>query len=40
MEIVKIASQSQMLAGSPEIITGNTPTSPEVSDGHDDDFDW
>ena len=41
LEVVKIAV-SHMLAASPDISTGSTPTSPGDSDapGLDDDFDW
>lgn len=41
MEVIKIASQTQMMAGSP-IPTGSTPTDPNDSDapGMDDDMDW
>ena len=37
MEIIKIASQQQMLAGS-IIPTGSTPTDPSLTDAHEDDF--
>lgn len=41
IEVIKIASQTQMLAGS-TVPTGTTPTSPGDSDApeFDDDFDW
>jgi hypothetical protein len=45
MEIIKIASQQQMLAGS-TIPTGSTPTDPSLTDAHegftfdDDAFDF
>ena len=41
MEVIKIASQTQMMAGS-TVPTGTTPTDPASSDapGLDDDFDW
>ena len=41
MEVIKIASQTQMLAGS-TVPTGTTPTDPGNSDApeFDDDFDW
>jgi hypothetical protein len=41
LEVVKIAV-SHMLAASPDISTGSTPTSPGDSDapGLGDDFDW
>ena len=41
LEVIKIASQAQMLAGS-TVPTGSTPTDPASSDapGLDDDFDW
>ena len=35
MEIIKIASQTQMLAGS-TIPTGSTPTDPSLTDAHED----
>ncbi len=37
MEIIKIASQQQMLAGS-IIPTGSTPTDPSLTDAHEDGF--
>ena len=45
MEVIKIASQQQMLAGS-TIPTGSTPTDPSLTDAHegfdfdDDTFDF
>ena len=41
MEVIKIASQTQMMAGS-TVPTGTTPTDPASSDapGFDDDMDW
>ena len=37
MEIIKIASQMQIMAGS-TIPTGSTPTDPSLTDAHEDDF--
>ena len=37
MEIIKIASQMQMLAGS-TIPIGSTSTDPSLTDAHEDDF--
>ena len=41
MEIIKIVSRQQMLAGS-TVPTGTDPTSPSESDAHEfaDEFDW
>ena len=41
IEVIKIASQTQMLAGS-TVPTGTTPTDPGNSDAPEfnDDFDW
>ena len=38
MEVIKIASQTQMLAGS-KLGLGNTPTDPGSSDSREDDWD-
>ena len=39
MEIIKIASQQQMLAGS-TVPTGTTPTDPASSDAREDEYEW
>lgn len=39
MEIIKIASHQQMLAGS-TVPTGDIPTDPASSDAHFDEYEW